>query len=66
MIIQPRTKQKRHQLSTRAITEITRCIERDAIRWNSSKSWIIVSALAAFYDIDIAVPFEAKRKKKAA
>ncbi len=66
MNIQPRTKQKKHQLSSRAITEIQRAIERDAIRWNCSKSWIIATALAAFYEIDIVTPYETKKKKKAA
>ena len=38
--------------------EIKDCIERDAIRWKCSESWIIATALAAFYDIDLHVPFE--------
>lgn len=65
-MIQPRTRQKKHQVSSRAITEIQNSIERDAIRWKCSKSWIIATALAAFYDIDIAMPYEVKKKKRAA
>jgi hypothetical protein len=66
MNIQPRTKQKKHQISSRAITEIQHAVERDSIRWKCSKSWIIATALAAFYNIDIATPFEIKKKNKAA
>ena len=66
MNIQPRTRQKKHQMSTRAITELQSAIEGDAVRWKCSKSWIIVTALAAFYDIEVAAPFEVKKKKKAA
>jgi len=42
--------------------EIQDCIKRDAIRWNCSQSWIIHTALAAFYDVDIITPFQNKRK----
>jgi hypothetical protein len=66
MNIQPRTRQKKHKISTRAITEIQNAVERDSIRWKCSKSWIIATALAAFYGIDIALPFEVKKNKKAA
>lgn len=64
-MIQPRTRQKKHQMSARAITAINEAIERDAMRWKCSKSWIIATALAAFYDIDMALPYEAKKKKVA-
>lgn len=65
MNIQPRTRQKKHQISTRAITEIENAVARDAVRWKCSKSWIIATALAAFYDIDLAAPYEIKKKKVA-
>ncbi len=45
-------------------------IARDAIRWHSSRSWIIHTALAAFYGIDIVTPMKLKavprRKRRAA
>lgn len=58
MKIQPRTKQKKHQISSRAITQINDAISRDSIRWNCSKSWIITTALGAFYGIDVVKPYE--------
>lgn len=46
--------------------KIQDAVERDAIRWDASRSWIISTALAAFYGIDIMMPYEAKKKKRAA
>jgi len=63
--IQPKTKQKKHQMSSRAITEIQHAVERDSMRWDCSKSWIIATALAAFYGISIAMPYEVKKKRAA-
>jgi hypothetical protein len=59
MRTQPRTKLKRYRLQSKTIEKITNAIERDSMRWNCSKSWIIATALAAFYGIDIIKPYEA-------
>jgi len=65
MRIQPRLKKgKREQVSSAVIEQIKRAVERDAIRWNCGKSWIIATALAAFYGIDIMQPYEVKKKLK--
>lgn len=56
--IQPRSKRPRKQISSKVIKEIEDAIERDAIRWRCSKSWIEHTALAAFYGIDIPLPYE--------
>jgi hypothetical protein len=63
MKYQPRTRQKKYALQAGTITKITDAVERDSIRWNCSKSWIIATALAAFYGIDIIRPFETKSKQ---
>jgi hypothetical protein len=62
---QPRTKQKKYKLSTSTINRLNECVLRDVIRWNCSRSWIIASALAAFYGVDIVRPYETKRFKTA-
>ena len=61
---QPRLKRKvrSHRLKTSTVTEIDNAVSRDMMRWNCSKSWIIATALAAFYDIDIMKPYEVKPK----
>jgi hypothetical protein len=50
-------------------------ITRDQVRWKCSRSWVMHTALAAFYDVDIITPQTAKpaglrivkgRKKRAA
>jgi len=66
MNIQPRLKKPRDPLPSCVDSRIKAAVERDSIRWDCSKSWIIATALAAFYDIDIVKPFEIKKKKKAA
>jgi len=38
--------------------ELKDCVRRDSIRWKCSESWIVATALAAFYDVDLATPFE--------
>lgn len=60
---QPRIKQRRHPLQAKTVTKLLDCIERDSMRWNCSKSWIIATALAAFYGVDIVKPYEIKNKK---
>lgn len=37
-------------------------VERDARRWNCSKSWIQITALGAFYNIDVMSPYSEKVK----
>jgi hypothetical protein len=61
---QAKLKQPRYRLQAKTINKLVDCIERDSIRWNCSKSWIIATALAAFYGIDIAKPYEADKLKK--
>lgn len=56
---QPRIKLKRRQIQAKTVEKIRDAIERDSMRWNCSKSWIIATALAAFYGIDIIKPYEA-------
>jgi hypothetical protein len=64
--IQPRMKKggQREELWSAVDPRIRAAAERDAIRWKCSLSWIAHTALAAFYDIDIVRPSEAKRKRK--
>lgn len=66
MRCQPRLKVKREPLPSCVIKSIREAVERDARRWECSRSWIIATALAAFYDIDIVQPFEVKKRKKRA
>ena len=64
MKCQPRLKKGiRESLPSCVIDEIKNAVEHDAIRWNCSKSWIIATALAAFYNIDIMKPYEIKKRK---
>lgn len=65
MKIQPRTKQKKHKISSLAILKINDAVMRDAMRWNCSKSWIISTALAAFYGIDIITPYGSMKHHEA-
>lgn len=60
---QPRTRQRKHRVEAGAITAIRDAVERDAIRWGCSRSWIMATALAAFYGIEIAKPYEEKKPK---
>lgn len=63
MRIQPRSAGKtRRDLHPRVEKEIFKAVDRDAARWNCSRSWIIATALAAFYGIDIIKPYSNKRK----
>lgn len=64
---QPRLKKgTRDRLPSWVDPRIRAAVERDAIRWNCSLSWIVHTALAAFYEVDIVWPFEAKRKLRRA
>ncbi len=66
MRIQPKSKRPKKRLDASILKEIREAVERDAIRWNCSKSWIVATALAAFYGIDIMKPYQDKRKRRAA
>jgi len=66
MRCQPRLKHHRESLPSCVIKEIKLAVERDSIRYDCSRSWIVATALAAFYNIDIMKPYEAKKKRKAA
>lgn len=44
--------------------ESLNAIERDALRWDCSMSWIQATALAAFYNIDILKPATVYKRKK--
>lgn len=54
-----------HSTQIAAVThdKIKEAVIRDSIRWNCSESWIIATALAAFYNIDIVTPFPQTKKK---
>ncbi len=56
----------RESLPSCVINEIKNAVERDAERWDCSRSWIIATALAAFYNIDIMKPYEVKKRKRKA
>lgn len=64
MRYQPKSRIKKIREQSRINPSIYKAVERDAIRWNCSKSWIVATALAAFYDIDIIQPYEIKKEKK--
>ena len=64
MRIQPRLKKgTRDPLPSCVDPRVKAAVERDARRWECSRSWIIATALAAFYDIDIVKPDEVPAKK---
>lgn len=66
---QPAIKDKRGRTVTRinvsamADPRIRAAVESDAIRWNCSYGWIVSSALAAFYGIDILRPNEGRKRR---
>jgi len=66
MKIQPRLKHPRRVIKSYPAKEIEAAVRRDVMRWNCSRSWIIATALAAFYNIDIITPYEVKKKKRIA
>lgn len=45
---------------------VREAVVRDSIRWNTSRSWIIATALAAFYNIDIVTAYPTRVKLKRA
>lgn len=64
---QPRLKKgRRDPLPSCVDPRIRAAVQRDAMRWDCSRSWIIATALAAFYGVDIVIPQEAKPKRRAA
>ena len=71
MRCQPRLKNGRGVYQTRdplpscVDPRVKAAVERDAIRWDCSRSWIVATALAAFYGVDIMKPFEVKKRKVA-
>lgn len=42
--------------------ELFDAIVRDGIRWDSSLSWIAVSAMCAFYGVEVETPMKSKVK----
>lgn len=64
MRCQPKLKHRRESLPSCVQKEIRAAVTRDSLRWNCSRSWIVATALAAFYDIDIMKPYETKKKKR--
>jgi hypothetical protein len=66
MRIQPRDKKHGPKVpSSQGLDHrIAEAVERDAIRWNCSRSWVRATALAAFYGIDIVAPYEVPVRKK--
>lgn len=65
MQIQPKAK-GRKPVSARAGKQVREAVERDAVRWGCSKSWIIHTALAAFYGVEIATPAQAAPRRREA
>lgn len=64
---QPRLKKgTRDPLPSCVDSRIRAAVQRDALRWNCSRSWIIATALSAFYEIDIPLPHEGRKKARAA
>jgi hypothetical protein len=54
--IQPRVKGGRDWQTTGCDPEIAACIDRDAIRWGCSRSWIWQTVAGAFYGKNVASP----------
>ena len=57
----PRSRAPKFKHSLSAIKKLNDAIERDAIRWNCSKNWIMVTALGAFYGIEVINPFKLEK-----
>lgn len=47
---------RRNPLFSCVDPRILNAVIRDSIRWDASPSWIIATALAAFYSVDIVTP----------
>ena len=60
---QPRLRLPRQPLPACVAKEIWSAVDRDARRFDCSRSWIIAVTLATYYDIDIIRPGEMKRKR---
>lgn len=61
---QPRLKKgTRDPLPSCVDPRVKAAVERDAIRWDCNKSWIVATALAAFYGVDIVKPFEVRKPR---
>jgi hypothetical protein len=63
VICQRREKEPRNHLKSYLNSQLENAIKRNALRWNCSESWVIATALAAFYGVDILKPNEVKQKK---
>ena len=63
MYSQPRETKARVGYRTYLNPELQSAIDNDCIRWKCSESWIVATALAAFYGVDIIRPSDVKTKK---
>jgi hypothetical protein len=64
MRYQPKSKIRKRRVDASVHKAIQAAVERDSIRWKCSKSWIVATALAAFYDIDILAFDKTEKKRK--
>lgn len=58
----PRSRREKFRFSIKAIGKLKDAIERDSIRWDCSKNWIMVTALGAFYGIEVINPFKLEKE----
>ena len=63
MYSQPRIGEVRESYKSYLNQELRDAIKKDTIRWKCSTSWIIATALAAFYDVNIIRPSEISKSK---
>jgi hypothetical protein len=57
----PYSKAPKFRATLSAVKRLNDAIERDSIRWNCSKNWIMVTALGAFYGIEVINPFKLEK-----
>jgi hypothetical protein len=62
--IQPRRGKPRNSAKVFYDPAVEAAVRRDMIRWKSSRSWILHTVAAAFYEIDIVTPQAARPKAK--
>jgi hypothetical protein len=60
----PRSRGEKFPFSIKTMGKLKDAIERDAIRWDCSKNWIMVTALGAFYGIEVINPFKLEKADK--
>jgi len=63
MHYQPKIGEPRGNYQSYLNKELRDAIKKDTIRWKCSTSWIIATALAAFYDVNIIRPSDLNKSK---